>query len=86
MGGGICRDGEGRGREISVMCDGEDANGSVEAEFDGDEKVDDRILVGYANRRVDRLRGVGLGSTGNENGEQTSRTDHSTDWLDMGIK
>lgn len=34
-------DGEGRG----VVWNGEDAEGSVEAELDGDEKGDDRILV-----------------------------------------
>lgn len=62
-GGDVGGDGEGSGREIGVVGDGEDAEGGVEAELDGDEKGDDRILVGDADRRVDRLRG-GSGSAG----------------------
>lgn len=72
VGGDIGGDGEGRGGEIDVVWNGEDAEGSVEAELDGDEKGDDRILVGDADRRVDRLRG-GSGSAG------TTRTRTGTD-------
>lgn len=46
------------------MWDGEDTHGCVEAELDRDEKRDDRILVGDADRRVDRLRGVSGSTTG----------------------
>lgn len=66
--GGCCEGGVG---EIGVVWDLEDVDGCVDAEFDGDEKRDDRVLVGDADRRVDRLGSVRIGGDGeNEDGHK----------------
>jgi hypothetical protein len=72
-------DGEGGGEGGcgGVVRGGKDADGGVAAELDGDEKRDDRILVGDADRRVDRLWGVTIGGTGTGRA-RTWRTDHSS--------
>ena len=77
-------EGGGEGGHGGVVRGGEDADGGVAAELDGDAKSDDRILVGDADRRVDRLRGGhdrrgrGRGRGGYGPRERTTRQSDST--------